>query len=145
MADIFLVVIIVSAIVGIKTPILGSIAGAVTAGVMYYFLNNQFEIMNFALHIVVGVLFGYLSPVTFRWIFSGFRGGRGKTEPGVTWIGGFGGTGRQYSGGIIPTENELLENKKPEKQFEVFIIKLIRILIFPLTCLAVLLYCLFFL
>lgn len=92
MADIILVVIIVSAIVGIKTPILGSIAGAVTAGVMYYLLNNDLQIQNFALHIIVGAIFGYLSPATFRWIFSGFRGGRGKTERGVTWIGGFGGT-----------------------------------------------------
>ena len=145
MADILLIVIIVSAIVGIRTPLLGSIAGAVTAGIMHYFLYTPIEIRTFVLHIVVGALFGYLSPVTFRWIFSGFRGGRGKTEPGVTWIGGFGGTGRQYSGGIIPTEDEILENKKPEKQFERFIIKLIRILIFPLTCLIVLLYCLFFL
>ena len=44
-------------------------------------------------------------------MFSGLRGGRGKTEPGTTYIGGFGNSRLgQYFGkmspGIIPSNNE---------------------------------------
>ncbi len=111
MADTILIVIIVSVIVGIKTPTIGSIVGSITAGLIYYFFNTPFDLKTFALHIIIGAIFGYLSPATFRWIFSGFRGVRGQTVPGVTWIGGFGDAGGRYPGGIIPTEDQVLENK----------------------------------
>jgi hypothetical protein len=60
---------------------------------------------------IFGALFGFLCPLSVRWLFSGLKGGRGKTEPGTTYIGGFGiGRAGQFFGkwseGIIPSDNE---------------------------------------
>jgi len=54
-------------------------------------------------------------------LFSGLKGGRGKTEPGTTYIGGFG-VGRagqffgKWSEGIIPSDNEKTEWIEDEQE-----------------------------
>jgi hypothetical protein len=85
-----------------------------------------------------GALFGFVFPLSVRWLFSGLRGGRGKTNPGTTYIGGFGiGRAGQFFGkwseGIIPTENEetgWIENKEERRERNIGI--LIRYLSAPI-------------
>ena len=88
---------------------------------------------------IFGAIFGLIFPISIRWLFSGLRGGRGKTEPGVTYIGGFG-VGRagqffgKWSEGIIPAENEetgWLENEDERRERNIGI--LIRYLSAPIV------------
>jgi hypothetical protein len=75
-------------------------------------------------------------------LFSGLRGGRGKTEPGTTYIGGFG-VGRagqffgKWSEGIIPSDNEetgWIEDEQERRERRIGI--LIRYLSAPIILLA---------
>jgi len=60
---------------------------------------------------VASYFLGLILPLSVRWLFSGYRGGTGKTNFGVTYIGGFG-VGRagpyfgKWSEGIIPSKDE---------------------------------------
>ena len=110
MSDIIIPIFFIATIVGLKKPIYGSMAGLVLS-IGYCYFRTNIGLYSWLLIPMFGALFGYLFPLSARWMFSGLKGGRGKTEPGATYIGGFG-LGRlgQYFGkmspGIIPSENE---------------------------------------
>ena len=124
--------------VGLKKPIYGSISGLILS-IAYCYFSTDINIYSWFLLPIFGAIFGLLIPISIKWLFSGLRGGRGKTKPGVTYIGGFG-TGRagqffgKWSEGIIPTENEetgWLENKEERRERNIGI--LIRYLSAPIV------------
>jgi len=113
MSDIFLVIFFVSILIGLKKPICGGFAGLLIGLIFCLFeinfYNHQWIFIPAAAYTV-----GLILPLSIKWIFSGYRGGRGKTNPGVTYIGGFGvGRAGQYLGkwseGIIPSQDEETE------------------------------------
>lgn len=110
MSDIIVVIFFIATLVGLKKPIYGSIAGLLLS-IGYCFFRTNIGIYSWVLIPIFGALFGFVFPLSVGWLFSGLRGGRGKTEPGTTYIGGFGvGRAGQYFGkwseGIIPSDNE---------------------------------------
>jgi phosphate/sulfate permease len=110
MSDIIVAIFFIATIVGLKKPIYGSIAGLVLS-IAYCYFGTNIGIYSWVLTPIFGALFGFVFPLSVRWLFSGLKGGRGKTEPGTTYIGGFG-VGRagqffgKWSEGIIPSDNE---------------------------------------
>ena len=110
MSDIIVAIFFVATIVGLKKPVYGSAAGLLLSIGYCYFGKNS-GLFSWVLIPIFGALFGFVFPLSVRWLFSGLRGGRGKTEPGTTYIGGFG-VGRagqffgKWSEGIIPSDNE---------------------------------------
>jgi hypothetical protein len=140
MSDIVVVIFFIATIVGIKRPIYGSIAGLVVS-IGYCYIGNNVGLSSWILIPVFGALFGFGFPLSVRWLFSGLRGGRGKNEPGTTYIGGFGvGREGQYFGkwadGIIPSDNEetgWIDNKQERRERNIGI--LIRYLSAPIILL----------
>ena len=138
MSDTIVVIFFVASMVGLKKPIYGSISGLILS-IAYCYFSTDINIYSWFLLPIFGALFGLLLPISIRWLFSGLRGGRGKTEPGVTYIGGFGiGRAGQFFGkwseGIIPTENEetgWLENEDERRERNIGI--LIRYLSAPIV------------
>lgn len=138
MSDIIVVIFFVASMVGLKKPIYGSISGLILT-IAYCYFSTDINIYSWFLLPIFGAIFGLLLPISIRWLFSGLRGGRGKTEPGVTYIGGFGiGRAGQFFGkwseGIIPTENEetgWLENEDERRERNIGI--LIRYLSAPIV------------
>jgi hypothetical protein len=110
MSDIFLVIFFVSIPIGLKKPIYGGFAGLLI-GLLFCFFTINFYHHQWIFIPVASYFLGLILPLSARWLFSGYRGGRGKTNPGVTYIGGFGvGRAGQYFGkwseGIIPSQDE---------------------------------------
>ena len=143
MTDIIVALFFIATIVGLKRPIYGSIAGLVPS-IGYCYFRNNIGLYAWVLLPIFGALFGYLFPLSARWMFSALRGGRGKTEPGTTYIGGFG-SGRagqffgKWSEGIIPTKNEetgWLEDEEERRERNIGI--LIRYLFAPIVIILVL-------
>ena len=138
MSDIIVVIFFVASMVGLKKPIYGSNSGLILS-IAYCYFSTDINIYSWFLLPIFGAIFGLLLPISIRWLFSGLRGGRGKTEPGVTYIGGFGiGRAGQFFGkwseGIIPTENEetgWLENEDERRERNIGI--LIRYLSAPIV------------
>ena len=138
MSDIIVAIFVIATIVGLKRPIYGSIAGLVLSTGYCYF-GERVGISSWMLIPIFGALFGFVFPLSLRWLFSGLRGRRGKTEPGINYIGGFGvGRASQFFGkwseGIIPTENEetgWLENREERRERNIGI--LIRYLSAPIV------------
>ena len=113
MSDIFLIIFFVSILIGLKKPIYGGFAGLII-GITFCFFTVNFYSHQWILIPVAAYFLGLILPLSVRWLFSGYRGGRGKTNPGVTYIGGFGvGRAGQYFGkwseGIIPSRDEETE------------------------------------
>ena len=138
MSDIIIAIFFIATIVGLKRPIYGCIAGLVLS-IGYCYFGKNVGLSSWILIPIFGALFGFVFPLSVGWLFSGLRGGRGKTEPGTTYIGGFG-VGRagqffgKWSEGIIPTENEetgWIENKEERRGRNVGI--LIRYLSAPIV------------
>ena len=138
MSDIVVAIFFIATIVGLIRPTYGSIAGLMVS-IGYCYFGKNVGPSSWILIPMFGVLFGFVFPLSVRWLFSGLRGGRGKTEPGTTYIGGFG-VGRagqffgKWSEGIIPTENEetgWIENKEERRERNVGI--LIRYLSAPIV------------
>jgi phosphate/sulfate permease len=140
MSDILVAIFFISTIVGLKKPIFGSIVGLVLS-MGYCYIGTNIGIYSWVLFPIFGALFGFVFPHSVRWLFSGLRGGRGKTEPGTTYIGGFGvGRAGQFFGnwseGIIPSENEetgWIEDKQERRKRRIGI--LIRYLSAPIILL----------
>ena len=83
-------------------------------GLTFCFFTTKFYNHQWLFIPVISYIVGLIVPLSIRWLFSGYRGGRGKTNPGVTYIGGFGvGRAGQYFGkwseGIIPSQDEETE------------------------------------
>ena|GEM_PF-2110519 len=113
MSDIFLVIFFVSIPIGLIKPIYGGFSG-LGIGLTFCFFTIKFYDHQWLLIPVAAYVVGLILPLSIRWIFSGYRGGRGKTNPGVTYIGGFGvGRAGQYFGkwseGVIPSQDEETE------------------------------------
>ena len=115
MSDVLIMIVVLSPLVGVKHPLIGATVGALI-GVVGEMSMNTFAVPSFILSLGLGGLLGYVSSLAVRWLFSGFRGGRGPSEPGVTYshLGGFG-TARsgqffgECPGGMIPTHDEEAE------------------------------------
>jgi len=90
MSDIIVAIFFIATIVGLKKPIYGSLAGLVLA-IGYCYFRHNIGLYSWVLLPIFGALFGFLFPLSARWLFSGLRGGRGKIVSGTTYIGGFGG------------------------------------------------------
>jgi hypothetical protein len=140
MSDIIVVIFFIATIVGLKKPIYGSIAGLVLS-IGYCYFGKSVGLSSWMWIPMFGALFGFVFPLSVRWLFSGLRGGRGKTEPGTTYIGGFG-VGRagqffgKWSEGIIPSDNEetgWIEDKQESRERRIGI--LIRYLSAPIVLL----------
>ena len=123
MSDIIVAIFFIATIVGLKKPIYGSIVGLVLS-MGYCYFGTNIGLYSWVLIPIFGALFGFVFPLSVRWLFSGLRGGRGKTEPGTTYIGGFG-VGRagqffgKWSEGIIPSDNEetgWIEDEKERRE-----------------------------
>jgi hypothetical protein len=142
MSDIIVAIFFIATIIGLKRPIYGSIAGLVLS-IGYCYFEKSVGLSSWMLIPMLGALFGFLFPLSVRWLFSGLRGGRGKTEPGSTYIGGFG-VGRagqffgKWSEGIIPSDNEetgWIEDEQERRERNIGI--LIRYLFAPIILLIV--------
>ena len=140
MSDIIVAIFIVATIVGLKKSLYGSVAGLLLS-IAYCLFGKNIGIYSWVLMPIFGAFFGFMIPLSVRWLFSGLRGGRGKTEPGKTYIGGFG-VGRagqffgKWSEGIIPTDNEeteWIENEQERRERKIGI--LIRYLSAPIILL----------
>ena len=146
LTDIIILIFFISVLVGLDKPLYGLLAGLILS-IGYCFFVKNLDTYLWILYPIACSFLGYIFPISVRWLFSGLKGGRGKTEPGVTYIGGFGvGRAGQYSEkwseGIIPTENEETGwiEKKEEKR-ERFIGILIRYLSAPIILiLAIIVY-----
>lgn len=123
MSDILVAIFFIATVVGLKKPIYGSVAGLLLS-IGYCYFGTNIGIYSWVFIPIVGALFGFVFPLSVRWLFSGLRGGRGKTEPGTTYIGGFG-VGRagqffgKWSEGIIPSDNEetgWIENEQERRE-----------------------------
>jgi uncharacterized membrane protein len=110
MSDIIVAIFFIATIVGLKKPIYGSMVGLVLS-IGYCYFGIKTGLYSWVFIPIFSTLFGFVFPLSVRWLFSGLRGGRGKTEPGTTYTGGFG-VGRagqffgKWSEGIIPSDNE---------------------------------------
>ncbi len=122
MSDIVVAIFFIATIVGLKKPVYGSISGLILS-IGYCYFGKNITLYSWVLIPLLGALFGLVFPLYVRWLFSGLKGGRGKTAPGTTYIGGFG-VGRagqffgKWSEGIIPTDNEetgWIENKQERR------------------------------
>ena len=140
MSDIVVAIFFIATIVGLKKPIYGSISGLILS-IGYCYFGNNITLYSWVLIPILGALFGLVFPLSVRWLFSGLKGGRGKTKPGTTYIGGFG-VGRagqffgKWSEGIIPTDNEetgWIENEQERRERRIGI--LIRYLSAPIILL----------
>ena len=141
MIEIIVAIFFITTIVGLKKPIYGSVAGLLFS-IGYCYFETNIGIYLWVLMPIFGALFGFVFPLSVRWLFSGLRGGRGKTEPGTKYIGGFG-VGREgqyfegkWAEGIIPSENEetgWIKNKQERRARNIGI--LIRYLTAPIILL----------
>ncbi|MEJ2641836.1 MAG: hypothetical protein P8010_19900 [Desulfosarcinaceae bacterium] len=110
MSDILVAIFFIATIVGLKKPRYGFFAGLLLS-IGYCYFGKNIGLSAWVLIPMFGALFGFGFPLSVRWLFSGLSGGRGKTEPGTTYIGGFG-VGRagqffgKWSEGVIPSDNE---------------------------------------
>jgi len=123
MSDIIVVIFFIATTIGIKRPIYGSIAGLVVS-IGYCYFGERVGLSSWILIPMFGALFGFVFPLSVRWLFSGLRGGRGKNQAGTKYIGGFGvGREGQYFGkwadGIIPSDNvetKWIKNKQEKRE-----------------------------
>jgi energy-coupling factor transporter transmembrane protein EcfT len=102
LADILVVIFVVSILVGIKRPILGALAGMILAPLIFYFFHD-FNLYILIFLVPVGFVLGWIFAFLANWLFSGFRGGKHNEGPSYT-KGLFGGS---QSGGIVRTDEEM--------------------------------------
>jgi hypothetical protein len=108
MTDIFISIIVLTGIVGIKKPIYGGIAGLIIAPLIHHIFQPFSSYVFFALFpmgFVIGLFIGKIS----NWFFSGFRGG--KHNVGPSYISMTGRAGGNQRGGIVYTDEEMKNAK----------------------------------
>ncbi len=112
MSTIFIIVFIVSGVIGLKKPIVGAICGCVLTIALLFALHD-FELIKFAIVLLFGFLASFAGGYLIPWFFSGFKGGKHNTGP--SYIGGGSGEGwGEHTGGIILSDQER-KDIKPEK------------------------------
>jgi hypothetical protein len=89
MSDIFLIIFFVSILIGLKKIVVCWYCRISHWPYMLFFTINFYN-HQWVFIPVTSYVVGLILPLSVRWIFSGYRGGRGKTNPGVIYIGGFG-------------------------------------------------------
>jgi hypothetical protein len=105
MSIIFVIVVVVSFLSGVRKPLYGCIAGPIAAGISCYLFIESFDLLIFCVVIAVGLLLSILVAYFSSWFFSGFRGGRRHAGPSM--IGGFGkGETAHRASGIILSDEE---------------------------------------
>ena len=105
MSSIFVIVVVISFLFGVRKPIVGCIAGTIATAISYYLFIEDFDLLTFFIVTAVGLVLSLLVAYFSSWLFSGFRGGKRHTGPSM--IGGFGkGLTAHGSGGIIFSDKE---------------------------------------
>lgn len=112
MSSIFVIVVVVSFLFGVRKPLYGCIAGTIAAGISYYLFIESSDLIIFFVVIAAGMLLSLLVGYFSSWFFSGFRGGRRHTGPSM--IGGFGKGETAHRGSGIIFSDEEREGMKPE-------------------------------
>jgi len=104
MDSIFLIVFIVSGIIGLKKPIVGAISGCVLSSILFFILYD-FTLIEFLITALFGFIASFAGGYLIPWFFSGFKGGKHNTGP--SYIGGGSGKGwGEHTGGIILSDEE---------------------------------------
>ena len=70
MSSIFVIVVVVSFLFGVRKPLYGCIAGTIAAGISYYLFIENFDLLIFFIVIVVGLLLSLLAAYFSSWFFS---------------------------------------------------------------------------
>lgn len=109
MLSIAILVVLFSAILGIKKPIVGSITGAIAFPILcYVFLNKiGFQLL---IYIFLGFFIGLLAGSLSYMIISGWKGKGHNIGP--SYMSGFGGGKAARPGGIILSDEERKNTKK---------------------------------
>jgi len=108
MTDIFISIIVLSGIVGLKKPIYGGIAGLIIAPLIHY-IFQPFSLYVFFALFPIGFFAGLLIGKISNWFFSGFRGGNHNVGP--SYISMTGRAGGNQRGGIVYTDEEMKNAK----------------------------------
>jgi uncharacterized protein YqgC (DUF456 family) len=112
MSSIFVIVVVISFLFGVRKPIVGCIAGTIATAISYYLFIESFDVLIFFIVTAVGLVLSLLVAYFSSWFFSGFRGGRRHTGPSM--IGGFGRGQTAHRGSGIVLSDEEREGMKPE-------------------------------
>ncbi len=111
MSNIIVIIIFVSGIIGIKSPIVAGIAGALLFP-LYLYLFDSLSLYKLLLFVPGGFILGYISGKISSWFFSGFKGG--KHSEGPSYIGG--GERGRHTGGIVYSDDEIKNMKRGKRQ-----------------------------
>ena len=112
MSSIFVIVLVISFLFGVRKPIVGCSAGTIATAISYYLLIEDFDLLIFFIVTAVGLVLSLLVAYFSSWFFSGFRGGRRHTGPSI--IGGFGKGQTAHRGSGIILSDEEREGMKPK-------------------------------
>jgi uncharacterized protein YqgC (DUF456 family) len=112
MSSIFVIVVVISFLFGIRKPLVGCIAGTIATAISYYLFIEDFDLLIFFIVTAVGLVLSLLVAYFSSWFFSGFRGGKRHTGPSI--IGGFGKGQTAHRGSGIILSDEEREGIKPE-------------------------------
>ena len=112
MISIFVIVVVVSFLFGVRKPLCGCIAGVIAAAISYYLFIENFDLFIFIIVTAVGLVLSLLVACFSSWFFSGFRGGKSPIGPSI--IGGFGKGQTAHRGSGIILSDEERKGMKPE-------------------------------
>ena len=112
MSSIFVIVVAMSFLFGVRKPIVGCIAGTIATAISYYLFIEDFDLLIFFIFTAVGLVLSLLVAYFSSWFFSGFRGGSRHTGPSI--IGGFGKGQTAHRGSGIILSDEEREGMKPK-------------------------------
>ena len=112
MSSIFVIVVVISFLFGVRKTIVGCIAGTIATAISYYIFIESFDLLIFFVVTAVGLVLSLLVAYFSSWFFSGFRGGKRHTGPSI--IGGFGKGQTAHRGSGIILSDEEREGMKPE-------------------------------
>jgi len=107
MSNIIIIAILVSGLIGIKSPIVAGIVAALLFPV-YFYVFDPVSLYKLILFVPGGFIFGYILGKISSWFFSGFKGG--KHSGGPSFIGG--GERGRHTGGIVYSDDEIKNMKK---------------------------------
>ena len=113
MSSIFIIVVVISFLFGVRKPIVGCIAGTIATALSYYLFIEDVDLLIFFIVTALGLVLSLLVAYFSSWFFSGFRGGRSR-HTGPSIIGGFGKGQTAHRGSGIILSDEEREGMKPE-------------------------------